>query len=166
MDAPSFADVLRLAQSNRRYLGFLPDAGFADRAGKGTLLVATDGETALGYVLYDLPGDRVKIVHLCVAGGCRHAGVARALIDDVSARHQDRRGLELTCRRDFPANTLWPRLGFRPVAERPGRSAARYPLTIWQLAHVHEDLFTPIDERREIAVIDNNIFKDLTSDRP
>lgn len=161
-----FQDVLLLGKANRRYLGFLPDAGFADRARKGTLLVARAGDTTLGYILYDLPSDRVKIIHLCIDKAQRAGGLARGLVDAVSNRHADRRGLELACRRDFPADKMWEKLGFRPVAERPGRSRAGLPLTIWHRPHDHEDLFTIVDEPRELSAIDNNIFKDLTSSRP
>jgi GNAT superfamily N-acetyltransferase/predicted nucleic acid-binding protein len=161
-----FAGVLALWRANRRYLGFLPEAGFGDRAQKGTLIAAIADEAPVGYVLYDLPGDRVKIVHLCVASAARRRGVAGALIEAVSARHRDRRGLELKCRRDFPASKLWPTLGFRPVLDLPGRSAERHLLTVWQLPHEHADLFTFVDERRELAVIDNNVFQDLITDRP
>jgi predicted nucleic acid-binding protein len=165
-DGEQFDEVLTLAAANRRYLGFLPDAGFADRARKGTLLAATGDAGVLGYILYDLPGERVKIVHLCVAQKARKLGVARAVIAEVSARHSDRRGLELACRRDFPADKMWPALGFRPVAERRGRSRSGKYFTIWQLAHEHDDLFTLSDERRELAAVDTNIFKDLASTRP
>lgn len=61
---------------------------------------------------------------------------------------------------------MWPKLGFTPVAERTGRSQAGHPLTIWQRSHDHADLFTLPDERRQIAAIDCNVFKDLTSTRP
>jgi hypothetical protein len=37
---------------------------------------------------------------------------------------------------------------------------------VWQLAHKHDDLFTLVEEDRELAVIDNNVFKDLISSRP
>ena len=124
--------VLKLARGNRRYLGFLPDAGFTDRAAKGTLLIATGNGETVGYVLYDLPGDRVKIIHLCVATHARRSGVASALIAEVSTRHRDRRGLQLRCRRDFPANELWPRLGFRAIRDVPGRSRAGHLLTVWR----------------------------------
>ncbi len=162
-----FADVLKLGKRNRRYLGFLPDAGFLERAHTGTLLAAVADGATQGYALYDLPADRVKIVHLCVATGHRGTGVARRLIEAVSFRHRDRRGLELACRRDFPANALWPNLGFRPVAERPGRSRVGHPLTIWLLEHGHPDLFTLTieDEDHEVAAIDHNIFLDLFSTR-
>lgn len=55
-----------MGKLNRRYLGFLPDAGFSDRGHKGTLLAAVAGEKTLGYVLYDLPADRVKVWGPCV----------------------------------------------------------------------------------------------------
>jgi GNAT superfamily N-acetyltransferase len=161
-----FADVLALWRAHRRYLGFLPDAGFSDRAGRGTLLAASHGRATIGYVLYDLPRDRVKIVHLCVASDARRRGVAGALVQAVSSRHRDRRGLELKCRRDFPASKLWPELGFRAVLDVRGRSAAGHLLTVWQLAHDHHDLFSVVDERRDVAVVDNNVFLDLMSDRP
>jgi GNAT superfamily N-acetyltransferase len=159
-------EVLTLHKSNRRVLGFLPDEGFRDRARRGTLLAAIDRTAVVGYVLYDLPNDTVKIVHLCVAASRRRSGVAQKLVDYLDALHPDLRCVQLACRRDFPADALWPKLGFSPVAERAGRSQAGHPLTIWQRSHDHADLFTLIDERREIAAIDCNIFKDLTTVRP
>lgn len=157
--------MLALHRSNRRVLGFLPDAGFRDRARQGTLLAALEDGCVVGYVLYDLPNDIVKIVHLCVLRSQRVSGVARELIEHLDARHPERRCLQLACRRDFAATAIWPRLGFNPIAERTGRSLAGHPLTIWQRSHDHADLFTLPDGRREIAAIDCNIFKDLTSTR-
>lgn len=131
------------------------------------MLAAVSEDKTLGYALYDLPGDRVKIVHLCVAADRRRSGVARQLIEALSSRHHDRRGLELACRRDFPADALWPNLGFRPVLERPGRSHAGHPLTIWLLEHGQPNLFTLTveDQDHDVAAIDHNIFVDLVSDR-
>jgi ribosomal protein S18 acetylase RimI-like enzyme len=163
---PRFTEVLDLHRANRQVLGFLPDEGFRDRALQGTLLVAVDDGRVVGYVLYDLPNDIVKIVHLCVARSCRRSGAARELIEHLDRRHSERRCLQLACRRDFPASKLWPKLGFTPVAERTGRSRAGHPLTVWQRSHDHADLFTLPDERRKIAAIDCNVFKDLTSTRP
>lgn len=123
----------------------------------------------VGYVLYDLPRDRVKVIHLCVAEHQRGAGIARSLIDEISARHQERRGIELACRRNFPANAAWPHLGFVARQERPGRSKARLPLTIWFRDHGHRDLFTfvpgtdPLD--RLAVVLDHNVVIDLVSKR-
>jgi len=63
----------------KRWLGPMPDAGFAERARKGTLLAAQRNGALVGYVLYDLPSDRVKIGQLCVAESARRLGVGRML---------------------------------------------------------------------------------------
>lgn len=164
-----FDSVLALWRTNREWLGFLPTQGFTDRTEKGTLLAAIRGTTVVGYVLYDLPRDVVKVVHLCVAERQRGAGIARALIDEISARHRDRRGIELACRRDFPANSAWPHLGFVARRERPGRGKAHLPLTIWFRDHGHRDLFTFVpgtDPSDRLAVVlDHNIVIDLVSRR-
>lgn len=158
--------VLALHRANKRWLGFLPDAGFEDRAAAGTLLVAVDHDQVLGYVLFDLPANRVKIVHLCIASEHRGNGVARQLVEEVSSRNQMRLGVELACRRDFPASELWPRLGFRPADERPGRATAGSVLTIWFLDHGHPDLFSAAPRDRELAAIDQMVLEDLVSDDP
>lgn len=145
----------------KRWLGPMPDAGFADRARKGTLLAAVKGTQTVGYVLYDLPVDRVKIGHLCVAAQARGEGIARQLVDAVSRRHAERRGVELACRRDYPADALWAHLGFRPASTRTGRSKAQHPLTIWLLDHGHPDLFTALVSDGDRAALDNMVFLDL-----
>ena len=164
-----FNSVLALWRRDRKWLGFLPTEGFTDRAERGTLLAAVRGTAVVGYVLYDLPRDRVKVVHLCVAEDQRGAGIARALIDEVSARHGERRGIQLACRRDFPANDAWPRLGFVARQERPGRSDARLPLTVWFRDHGHPDLFTFDPETdagdRFAVVLDHNVVIDLLGGR-
>src|SRR5690606_14359452 len=92
-------------------------------------------------------------------------GIARALIDEVSSRHRERRGIGLSCRREFPASSLWPKLGFVPHRERAGRSDAGLPLTVWFRDHGHPDLFTfvpGVDPGDRIAVaVDQNVVIDL-----
>lgn len=158
--------VLALHRANKQWLGFLPDAGFEDRAAAGGLLAVVEDSQVLGYVLFDLPTNRVKIVHLCVDPKFRGRSVARRLVDEVSTLHQNRFGIELACRRDFPASGLWPRLGFRPVSERPGRAAAGSVLTVWFLDHGHPDLFSIAPQDREFAAIDQMVLEDLVSDDP
>ena len=133
--SPELDQVLALHRTAKQYLGFLPDEGFKDRAAAGTLLGGFAEGQLCGYVLYDLPANRVTIRHLCVDPDWRGTGIARLLIDAISERHHDRLGLQLECRRDFPANEFWPRVGFRPVGERPGRSLDGLPLTKWLRSH-------------------------------
>src|SRR5690242_12554427 len=108
----AIAQVTRLAAKARRTVGFLPDSAFTERAEQGTLLVALDGDTVVGYALYDLPRDEIRLVQLVVAEGRQGQGIARALVDTIARDHHERRGILLSCRNDFPAHQLWDRLDF------------------------------------------------------
>jgi GNAT superfamily N-acetyltransferase/predicted nucleic acid-binding protein len=158
--------VLGLHKGAKRYLGFLPDEGFKDRAAAGTLLAAVEGDRVLGYILFDLPANRVRIVHLCVDPALHKGGIARALVADLSARHRDRLGIQLKCRRDFPASDFWPKVGFRPVGDLPGRSQQGHLLTVWLRDHGHPDLFTELTEERELAALDQVVLEDLVDQKP
>lgn len=161
-----FDQVLQLHRGAKQYLGFLPDEGFKDRAAAGTLLGAVDGDRILGYILFDLPGNRVKIVHLCVDPNSRKGGIAKHLVEEVSTLHRDRLGIQLKCRRDFPASSFWPKVGFRPVGDRPGRSQQGHLLTEWLRDHGHPDLFTILSEERQLAALDQVVLEDLVDHHP
>lgn len=166
LDSDHFDHVLQLHRGAKQYLGFLPNEGFEDRAAAGTLLSAVDGDCVLGYILFDLPGNRVKIVHLCVDPSSRKGGIARRLVEEVSALHRDRLGIQLKCRRDFPASSFWPQVGFRPVGDRPGRSQQGHLLTEWLRDHGHPDLFTVLSEERQLAALDQVVLEDLVDHHP
>lgn len=164
LSSPEFEGVLELHRGAKRYLGFLPDEGFRDRAAAGTLLGALVGGELCGYVLYDLPANRVTIRHLCVDPDRQGEGIARSLVDAVSERHSERLGIQLECRRDYPANRFWPSVGFRPVGERPGRGHEGLPLTRWLRSHHRPDqpdLFTALAEERATAALDQMVLEDL-----
>jgi GNAT superfamily N-acetyltransferase/predicted nucleic acid-binding protein len=169
LGSPELDQVLALHKTAKQYLGFLPHEGFEDRAAAGTLLGASAQDRLCGYVLYDLPANRVTIRHLCVDYGRQGAGVARLLLNAVSERHRDRLGIQLECRRDYPANAFWPKVGFRPVGERPGRNLRGLPLTKWLRSH-HQpdqpDLFTVLAEERALAALDQMILEDLVCSKP
>ena len=120
-----------------------------------------------GYLLYDLPRDEIRIVHLVVAPSRRGLGVTRKLVDRVANDHAERRGIFLHCRNDFDADTLWPKLDFEPRGERPGRSFDGKPLTRWYRSFGQPDLFTYLheDDTRPVATMDACIFFDLVASR-
>ncbi|MGO9672176.1 MAG: GNAT family N-acetyltransferase, partial [Streptosporangiaceae bacterium] len=123
----------------------------------------------LGYALYSLPRQVVKLTHLCVSQDARGQGIARRLVDALSERHADRFGITLKCRNDYPANGLWPLLGFEAQGEVRGRSRRRWPLTVWWLDHGHPNLFSAAESIGLLRVaVDVNVFLDLESgsDRP
>lgn len=164
-DTAEFKAVLELHRLAKATLGFLPDAGFADRARSGTLLAALDDRHVLGYVLFDLPRDRVVIRHLCVAQSARGTGVARKLIQNVVDRHSGRRCMSLSCRRDYGVDGMWKRLGFHPVGERTGNSLDGKPLTIWEVDFGHPTLLS-LAPTRDLACLDQMVFEDLVVRRP
>jgi len=160
-------DVIALGDNNRHTLGFLPRAGYVEAAARDTIMVAaTDGSRLVGYTLYDLTRNYVRIVHVCVDPSARGSGVAASLVDAVQERHPDLLGLKLKCRRDWAANHMWPRLGFQPVSDVPGRSRERHQLTVWWRSNNLPDLFE-IDafDRADLltVAVDTNIFSDLHS---
>ncbi|MEX1141103.1 MAG: GNAT family N-acetyltransferase [Thermoleophilaceae bacterium] len=170
-DGKLFRRVLALARTARDTVGFLPDSAFRDRAFGGTLLACVaedDGQELLGYALYDLPRDEIRLGQLVVASRARDGGVARALVDEIEARHSPRRGIFLYCRNDFPATEMWPRIGFVARDERAGRSFEGHPLTLWWRDFGHANLFTSQAEvdARPVAVLDACVFFDLVGSNP
>jgi len=63
----ALAQVIELGAEARPTVGFLPDSAFTERAEQGTLLVALDGDAVVGYALFDLPRDEIRLVQLVVA---------------------------------------------------------------------------------------------------
>jgi ribosomal protein S18 acetylase RimI-like enzyme/predicted nucleic acid-binding protein len=169
-DSPRLSEVKALWGPQRRTLGFFPDGAFADYAARGQILVAGEASALAGYLIYRISDDRALIVHLCTSENMRRSGVARTLVDRLKAITKARglRGIGLTCRADFQANSLWPKLGFCPIHERTGRSKDNTTLTYWWFDHGQPDLFSLAagsNAARVVAAIDANIFFDLVTDR-
>jgi GNAT superfamily N-acetyltransferase len=167
-DDRALAQAITLAAKARRTVGFLPDSAFTERAEQGTLLVALDGEAVVGYALYDLPRDEIRLVQLVVAKTRQGQGIARALVDAIARDHNERRGILLSCRNDFPAHHMWDKLDFLALSERPGNSFDRKPLTRWFRPFGRPDLFTYLQESdsRPLATMDACVFFDLVARRP
>lgn len=156
--------IVALGDMSRRTLGFLPQVAFLQAAESGTLLAAIHEGQVLGYALYSLPRQVIRLTHLCVSENARGQGIARRLVDAISERHADRSGITLKCRKDYPANELWPLLGFAPQGEVRGRSRRRLPLTIWWRDHGHPNLFSAAESIGLLRVaLDVNVFLDLES---
>ena len=156
--------VISLGDRSRKTLGFLPRAGFTQAAESGTLLAAIRDGQVIGYALFSLPRQVVRLTHLCVEESVRGSGVAQRLVDAISEKHADRFGITLKCRNDYPASGLWPRLGFAAQGEVRGRSRERKPLTVWWRDHGHPNLFSAPEALGVLRVaIDLNVFLDLES---
>jgi GNAT superfamily N-acetyltransferase len=164
-DRQFISQVIALGDSARRTLGLMPYTVFEQAAADGTLLTAVRGGQVVGYALYALPRQVVRLRHLCVAEEARGSGIARLLVDAISARHADRSGISLKCRTDYSVNRMWPELGFTAQGEVPGRSKKRLPLTVWWRDHGHPNLFSFAESIGLLRVaIDQNVFLDLETD--
>lgn len=164
--SPHLNAVKALGKASAQTLGFFPEGAFEAYASRRGILVALDPDDhCLGYLLYRESRGHALIVHLCVAVAVRGQGVARHLLDHLCHVTRHLRGIRAECRRDFPADKMWPRLGFYALGERPGRAKEGSTLTIWRLDHGNPDLFTSMAaeqlESKLLAAIDANIFFDL-----
>lgn len=126
--------VNTLMKQNSRTLGFLPKEAILDYLNKGTVIGAkTESGKLAGYLLY---ADRInyfRITHLCVSDEFQGRGLARRLVNELSKSANTQYYIVLNCRRDFPANEMWPKLGFVAIGNKPSRSIHGHTLTIWQL---------------------------------
>ena len=156
-----------LMKSNSATLGFLPKVALSEYLERGNVLGAMDSDNQLvGYVLYGSTPSHFRVTHLCVSEQHRGRGVARQLFDALKKERTTQGSIRLSCRRDFPARKLWPKLGFIPIRDKPGRSAEGHLLTIWHYNLTNKEqqlsLFQArISDDAVDAVIDAQIFFDF-----
>lgn len=149
-----------------KWLGFLPREALRSYFEKGGVYGAkTKGGVLIGYLLYAENPRRFRIAHLCVAEEFGNQGIARRLVDALKQSATTQKAVVLNCRRDFPAHTMWPKLGFVPIGEKPGRSSAGLPLNQWYLPLAKNDqlsLFQArISDEAIDVIIDSQVFFDL-----
>jgi GNAT superfamily N-acetyltransferase len=149
---PLVPEIIDLADSASDTLGFLPRQAFQEAARKQILVAAVREKKLCGYALFGLPQQYIRLTHLCIAPEFRGLGLARQLITEISRLHPDRLGIQLRCRRDYPAHSMWPHLGFQPRHERRGRGKEPTELVDWWLDHGHPDLFSMADQQAVLRV--------------
>lgn len=169
-DDPVVGRVIDLLDRNRATLGHVPPTRVHERASNGLILIAEDQAADLaGVAIFDLPYDRVRLDYLVVADTHRGAGVARLLVEWLASEYKARSEIRLTCRRDFSAHWMWPRLGFVPHGEVAAKTKG-HRKTVWRLPlSPRPTLFDfPGDvhtAERHIAALDVNVALDLVRSR-
>ena len=157
--------VDELMKRHSRWLGFLSRGTLRGYLEKGTVLgVKNEDNQLVGYLLYGAHPSYFRITHLCVVEKYRGQGIAKRLVNELKDSASTQRVIKLHCRRDFPANRLWPRLGFVAYGTKPSRSIG-HELTIWDLSLAPDDqleLFqAKISDENLDIVIDAQIFFDF-----
>ena len=158
--------VDELMKRNSKTLGFLPMEALRDFFEKGGVLGAKNSDGQLiGYLLYAAYSNYYRITQLCVSENLRNQSIAKQLVDALKKTVTSQKIIRLSCRRDFPAHKMWPKLGFVPLGEKPGRSAAGHPLTHWCLTLAPDDQLSLFQAKTSAegldVVIDAQIFFDF-----
>ena len=166
---PAVGRIIDLLDLNRATLGHVPPSRVHERASNGLILIAEEAADLAGVAIFDLPYDRVRLDYLIVADSHRGAGVARLLVERLAAEYKARSEIRLTCRRDFSAHRMWPRLGFVPHGEVAAK-AKGHRKTVWRLPlSPRPTLFDFPGEvhtgTRHVAALDVNVALDLARHR-
>lgn len=156
--------VIELGDKNKQALGLLPRKAIEKYILDGNVIGAFLKSALVGYILFSLPRHEIRITHLCVNSDFTGLGIAKNLVETLVSKHEERRGIILHCRRDWDADSIWPRLNFTPVNAKSGRGQAGTELTVWWRDFGHPDLFTlaTIQEDSIRACLDANVIRDLS----
>ncbi len=140
---------------NSRTLGFLTLEALEGYLERGDVVgIKTNDGTLKGYLLFATHQAYFRITHLCVSEDFRGKGFARRFIEHLKEAATTQKTMRLACRNDFPAHHIWPKLGFVPVDERPGRSREGLPLTVWRLTLALDDQLALFRANVSDAVLD------------
>ena len=155
-----------LMKTNSSTLGFLPRAALEQYLTKeGVLGITCSKDNLVGYLLFAINSERVRIAQLCVSDEFRGKGLAKILIDTLVDLTTTQTEITLHCRRDYPAHHMWPKFGFKPIRERPGRAQKGSVLTYWRRTLRTDSqlsLFQAQSEDETVdVIIDSQIFFEL-----
>ncbi|MYF51107.1 MAG: GNAT family N-acetyltransferase, partial [Gammaproteobacteria bacterium] len=136
LDVSDCDAVDSLMKANSATLGFLPREALLGYLGSGGALGAkrSDGQLAAYTLFAARRSGAVRIAHLCVSKAFNGQGLAKRLVDGLveDSSKKDLDALDLHCRRDYPADAMWPKLKFIPLGEKPGRGSSGKTLTYWR----------------------------------
>ena len=158
--------VDELMKLNSKTLGFLPKQALQEFLDKGGALgaIGNDGQL-VGYLLFSSYPNYFRITHLCVAKRHRGKGIAARMVNRLRNEVDTQKIIKLNCRRDFPANNMWPKLGFVAIGEKPSRSKDNHYLKTWELVLAQEEQLELFQARTADdtvdVIIDAQIFFEI-----
>lgn len=155
--------VINLADSNKKTLGFLPASAIEERCRNGNAFVCMQGDSLAGYILFShlKRTHIIRIHHFCIAKDMRRSGIATSLFNKFKETIHSAFYIELSCRDDYGINGFWNQLGFNIVQAREGRAVKelsvlhlfRYPLQKSLL-----DIIDDIDTRPKVLLDASIVF--------
>ncbi|MEV4385917.1 GNAT family N-acetyltransferase [Micromonospora sp. NPDC049580] len=160
-DSDAVSQAFELGCQFKARLGMQMRGAYEQAAGHGHLLVAKQDGRVIGFALYGIAYQRVRLAYLCVSPEHRRGGIAAMFVEHLSAKHSDLAGISVKCRQDYGIDKLWIDLGFHKRSQVRGRSHTGHLLDVWWRDHGHPDLFSRQDPPLLRAALDNNIIRDL-----
>ena len=168
-DSPYYQRVIDLGNANSATLGLLSFAVINQAAAEKRVLAFIEDDDVKGYALYRkrVRTSDISLTHLCVDHDHQGRGIARELVEGIVERNPNRAGIRVSCREDYDAHTMWPRLGFQRLGEKPGRGRDRLPLATWWLPIAARALFDEPEQEdaRMVVAIDTNVLLDILEQR-
>jgi ribosomal protein S18 acetylase RimI-like enzyme/AraC-like DNA-binding protein len=138
--------VIDLGNKNAKTLGFFPEGAFREHARTKNILVVTNDEEFVGYLLFRITQKTrvISITHLCISSKFRGQDYASKLLDHLKAEYQHVfRGFKLNCRKDYDtASKFWENYGFKAVSEKRSRSKEERYLVKWWYDFGNKNLFS------------------------
>ncbi|MYC68644.1 MAG: hypothetical protein F4X12_20200 [Acidobacteriia bacterium] len=170
-DTRHYDQVVELGDANSKTLGFLPYAAIRDAASKGGVLGYVRNGAVEAYALFArrVRSGHVSLTHLCVGAENRGSGIARALVDTIVERNPNSAGIRLSCRKDYDAHNMWPKLGFEKWGEKPGRSKAGHLLVVWWRPIAARSLFDvqpEVEDDRLVVALDRETLAEISGEEP
>ena len=161
--------LIALADSNRKTLGFIPAGAIREQCQTGNAFVCLQENTLIGYILFSNLKRRyiVKIKHFCISKEFRKNKIGGMLFQEFKKILKDSYYIELSCRDDYHLNNFWHHLGFDIVNAREGRASHTLSI-LHQFRYKLQDDFLSIleecEQRPKIQLDSSIIFSlDLNS---
>ena len=116
--------VIKLADANKKTLGFLPATAIEQRCLNSNVFICLHDNNVVGYILFShLKRTHViKIHHFCIQKEYRRKNIALNLFKAFKKSIHDAFYIELSCRDDYGLNDFWNKLGFNIVNIKEGRA--------------------------------------------
>lgn len=116
--------VIKLADANKKALGFLQKGVFIEQAKRGRLWIALSLNSGdyLGYLLFGGRYPTLRVFQLFVRKSDRKVGIAEKLISSLIEWGEQRNYSSISARvaSDLSANGFWERIGFWLIRQEPG----------------------------------------------
>jgi hypothetical protein len=127
-------------------------------------MLAAINDDPVGYLLYDLAPDRLRIPQACIQYDARRRKHGEALVAALMQANPDVSEISLRCAADLEANVFWRDMGFTCVATLPGgrrRGRTINAWTMWltpRLIGLDDIAVLPAAEVRQDTMYDDTDF--------